>query len=61
MVLDELQQEWRFQIEEIDITTDAGLFARYRYDIPVVLRDGTEVARGRVTDRELVALLVTSP
>jgi glutaredoxin len=56
-LLDELQPEYSFRIEEIDITADAELFARYRYEIPVLLKEGKEVARGRVSDRELVSLL----
>jgi hypothetical protein len=55
--LDELQAQAHFEIEEIDITQAADLFARYRYDIPVLLRDGTEMARGRMTERELLHLL----
>ena len=55
--LEELQPEHRFTIDEIDITTNPELFARYRYEIPVLLKDGREVARGRITDRELIALL----
>ena len=46
---------YAFDIAEIDITRDAELFARYRHEIPVLLRDGTEIARGRITDRELIA------
>jgi glutaredoxin len=61
-LLDELGQDLGFAIEEIDITTDAALFARYRYEIPVVMKDGVELARGRVSERELVdALRATSP
>ena len=59
-LLDELQPEYNFRIGEIDITRDADLFARYRYEIPVLLKDREEIARGRITDRELLALL-TSP
>jgi hypothetical protein len=55
--LDELQPQHHFLLEEIDITADTDLFARYRHDIPVLLRDGKEVARGRISDRELRALL----
>jgi hypothetical protein len=50
----DLQGEYGFSIQEFDITRDADLFARYRYDIPVLLRDGTEIARGRISDRELL-------
>jgi glutaredoxin len=55
--LDELQADHLFAVEEIDITTNAELFARYRFDIPVLLKDGLEVARGRITDRELLEIL----
>jgi glutaredoxin len=57
VALEELAAERIFALKEIDITTDAALFARYRFDIPVLLRDGREVARGRVTDRELMEML----
>lgn len=55
--LDELQPSLGFALDEIDITTHADLFARYRFEIPVLLKDGMEVARGRITDRELMGLL----
>jgi glutaredoxin len=59
--LEELAAEYPFALDEIDITTDAALFARYRFDIPVLVRDGREVARGRVTDRELMMILSPRP
>jgi glutaredoxin len=55
--LDELQPEHGFSLEEIDIAAHPALFARYRYDIPVLLKDGREIARGRISDRELLMLL----
>jgi glutaredoxin len=55
--LDELRPEHTFALEEVDITSDAELFARYRFEIPVLLKDGREVARGRITDRELMKIL----
>ena len=56
-LLDELQPEYGFVLEEIDITRDPTLFARYHQDIPVLLMGGHEIARGRVTERDLVSLL----
>jgi len=56
-VLDELQPARDYFIDEIDITADAALFARYRFDIPVLLKNGVEVARGRIGERELVELI----
>lgn len=55
--LEELEPDHAFALDEIDITTNAELFARYRFDIPVLLKDGIEVARGRITDRELTEIL----
>jgi glutaredoxin len=56
-LVDELQPLYDFAVEETDITRDPDLFARYRYEIPVLLKDGREIARGRITDRELATLL----
>ena len=56
-LLEELQAEYGFTIEEIDITRDTALFARYRYEIPVLMRNGKEIARGRIADRELIEML----
>ena len=59
--LEELRREHAFALDEIDITADAELFARYRFEIPVLLKDGREVARGRITDRELLEILKPGP
>ena len=47
-VLAEISTDQRFTIEEINVQSDAALFAAYRYAIPVVLVDGREIARGRI-------------
>jgi glutaredoxin len=52
--LDELQPEWGFSVEEIDITRDDELLARYRHGIPVLVCGTEEIARGRVDARDLV-------
>ena len=56
-LLAELQPDFGFTLSDVDITRDADLFARYQFDIPVLLRDGREIARGRVADHELLDLL----
>lgn len=58
-LLDELQPAYGFVVDEVDISADADLFARYRYDIPVLMREGRELARGRITERDLVTILKT--
>jgi glutaredoxin len=40
-------------VEEIDISTDPELEARYGLEIPVLLVDGRKVAKYRVTDGDL--------
>jgi glutaredoxin len=56
-LVDELQPTLGFVVEEVDITRDADLFARYRHAIPVLFADGEEVGRGRVSKRDVVARL----
>lgn len=51
--LEDLQTDADFTIADVDITRDAELFARYRYDIPVLLMDGVEIGRGRISDEIL--------
>ena len=56
-LLAELAIDGSFTLEEINIELDATLFAAYRYDIPVVLVDGREIARGRIDERQLCEAL----
>ncbi len=56
-LLDELQAEFDYAIEEVDITTDDALFARYRHEIPVLLMNGEELGRGRIDESQLRVLL----
>jgi glutaredoxin len=44
-------------IEEIDISTDPGLEARYGVEIPVLLVDGKKAAKYRISEQELTRLL----
>jgi glutaredoxin len=41
-VLERVREDEPFELEEVDITDDPGLEARYRARIPVVLVDGQE-------------------
>ena len=51
----------RAQIEEIDISTDPALEARYGLEIPVLMVDGRKAAKYRVTEAELTRLLARTP
>jgi thiol-disulfide isomerase/thioredoxin len=44
-------------IEEIDISADPTLEARYGLEIPVLMIDGRKVAKYRVTEETLTRLL----
>jgi glutaredoxin len=49
VILERLRGTFGYRIECVDITQDPALFARYREAIPVILVNGTEIARLRVT------------
>ena len=44
-------------VEDIDITTDPDIEARYGLEVPVLLVDGRKVAKYRVTEAELTRVL----
>jgi thiol-disulfide isomerase/thioredoxin len=44
-------------IDEVDISTDADLEARYGVEIPVLLIDGRKAAKYRLTEGELTRML----
>ena len=45
-------------VEEIDISLDARLEERYGLEIPVLMVNGKKAAKYRVTEEELVRILV---
>ena len=47
----------RAAVEEIDISTDPALEARYGLEIPVLLVDGKKAAKYRMTEEALTRLL----
>jgi glutaredoxin len=48
-----VRQRIPFELTLVDITQDPALFARYRYDIPVVFVDGHKAFKHRLTEEEL--------
>ena len=48
-----------YTLEEVDIEKDAQLFARYRYEIPVLCIDGVEAFRYRLKADEFRAYLAS--
>ncbi|MBI5396003.1 MAG: glutaredoxin family protein [Verrucomicrobia bacterium] len=42
-----------FEFEEKNILDDAALYERYKNDIPVILLDGREIARHRISPQQL--------
>jgi glutaredoxin len=45
------------RVEEIDISTDRDLEARYGLEIPVLFVDGRKAAKYRITENEFTRLL----
>lgn len=56
-VLHRCRQQFPFDLREVDITSDPDLLARYGEDIPVILMDGTEIARHFIWEQQLIELL----
>lgn len=50
--LAELATEFPHKLQEVDITRDAGLFAQYRFTIPVV-KIGNEILKAPITRIQL--------
>ena len=48
-----------YTLEEVDIEKDAELFARYRYEIPVLAIDSVEAFRYRLKAEEFRAYLTS--
>lgn len=46
-----------FTLREVNIASDPGLLARYRYEIPVLLIDGVEAFRHRLRAEDFKARL----
>jgi hypothetical protein len=56
-VLEEVREDFTFDIERVDISEDRGLRKRYGVRIPVVAVDGVELFEHRVDDRALRTIL----
>ncbi len=56
-ILDDLAVEHGFSVDEVNIEGDATLFAQYRYEIPVLAVAGREIARGRISEQDVVNAL----
>ena len=56
-VIARCRQKTEFALVEVDISQDAELLGRYGNDIPVILLDGSEIARHFVRERKLLELL----
>jgi glutaredoxin len=55
-----LRRELSFELRERDVRSDAALWERYRYEVPVVLLDGRELCRHRVDEAAIAALRARS-
>lgn len=57
-VILQVREELPFEFEKIDISGDADLRGRYRFDVPVLLMEGQEIFRHRVDARGLRSRLL---
>jgi glutaredoxin len=56
-VLETVRRHAGFDLEEIDIDTDAELRRRYNDEVPVIAINGSKAFKHRVTERELLKKL----
>jgi glutaredoxin len=56
-VLDQLRRRHPFALTIVDILDDPAAYDRYKHDVPVVMLEGREVARHRVTAAQLISHL----
>lgn len=54
-MLDDIAAQTDYELTEIDIRGNPDIFDRYRYRIPVIIIDDTEVIEGRISYSELSA------
>ncbi len=57
-VLKRLQKQGRFEIEYVDLDSDADADRRYWARIPVIALDGEEVASAPIDEGKLAAILL---
>ena len=56
-VIEHVRQGREFVFESRNILDDLDVYGKYKHDIPVVLVDGMEIARHRMTEQQLAAAL----
>ena len=57
-MLAKLEREFALNITEVDITTDSGIFERFKYAIPVVEFDGEARLGARFSEEDLRHALI---
>jgi glutaredoxin len=50
LLVERVRRDVPFDVEDVDITTDPDLYARFRYAIPVIALDGQPIMAGKVTE-----------
>jgi len=58
--IEQVREEFAFDVDVRDILMDLKDFERYKHDIPVVLLDGREIARHRMPADQLRAALLAA-
>ncbi len=60
-LLEDARPDYDLRVTAIDITTDLALFARYRYEIPVIVVEGGADVSGRIDAAGLRQALESAP
>ena len=59
VVAETIRGQTHIRVEEIDISTDFELASRYGLEIPVLMIDGTKIAKYRIGEMELRRAIVS--
>ena len=52
-IVQQVQTRIPFELTEVNIEEDRGMFERFQYDIPVIFIDGQKAFKHRVEEKEL--------
>ena len=53
VMLEWLQEDYPIELEQIDITGDEDLEAKYLFEIPVLIHEGEVISQGRYDDNKV--------
>ena len=56
-VLERIAARYDFEIEEVDIESNPGLYEKYKNEIPVIFLEGKKLFKFKVDEKQLIRAL----